>query len=93
MAQQILTANRLHDGAVVYLAADNDWTRNIDSGFATVPENTGALMYAAEKAVADQIVIAPYLIDVEVEENSIRPLRLREKIRAQGPTIFSPTAV
>ena len=90
MTQQILTANRLHDGAVVYLAADQGWTRNIESGLPSDPENTEALIQAAEKAVEAQIIIAPYLIDVEIDDKSIRPLRFREKIRAKGPTILSP---
>lgn len=92
MTQQVLTANRLHDGAVVYLAANHDWTRNIESGLASDSENTEALMQAAERAVDEQIIIAPYLIDVEIEDHRISPLRFREKIRAKGPTILSPTA-
>jgi hypothetical protein len=92
MAHQILTANRLHDGAVVYLAKDNDWTRNIESGLSAEPEGTENLLAAGEKAVQAQIIIAPYLIDVEITGSSVRPLRFREQIRAKGPTIFAPAA-
>jgi sulfite reductase (NADPH) hemoprotein beta-component len=92
MTHQIVTANRLHDGAVVYLAKNNDWTRNIESGLASKPTNTGALMETAERAVQDQFIIAPYLVDVEVIGNSVRPLRFREQIRAKGPSIFAPAA-
>jgi hypothetical protein len=92
MTYQIVTANRLHDGAVVYLGEDNDWTRNIESGLASEPAGVETLMQAAERAVQDQSIVAPYLVDVEFVGNAVRPLRFREQIRAKGPTIFSPAA-
>lgn len=92
MTHQIVTANRLHDGAVVYLAKDHDWTRNIASGFPAEAGETENLMVAAVQAVQAQIIMAPYLIDVEIGANAIHPLRFREQIRAKGPTIFSAPA-
>ncbi len=92
MTDRMVTANRLHDGAVVYLAADNDWTRNVESGFVSDSDGTEKLMQVAEQAVQHQIIVAPYLIEVEVVANSIRPVRFREQIRAKGPTIFAPAA-
>ena len=45
------------------------------------------LFRSANKAVADQIVVAPYLFEVSVEEGQVRPLSARETIRAKGPTV------
>ncbi len=92
MTHRMVTANRLHDGAVVYLAADKDWTRNVESGLLAESDDTDKLLARADQAVQDQIVVAPYLIDVEVVANSIRPVRFREQIRAKGPSIFAPAA-
>lgn len=92
MIHRMVTANRLHDGAVVYLAADKDWTRNVESGLVADPSAPEKLLAIAELAVQDQIIVAPYLIEVEVVANSIHPIRFREQIRAKGPSIFAPTA-
>ena len=92
MSHRMVTANRLHDGAVVYLAADKDWTRNVESGLVADSNDTEQLLAVAEQATQDQIVVAPYLIEVEVVGNSIRPIRFREQIRAKGPSIFAPAA-
>jgi hypothetical protein len=40
----------------------------------------------AEKAVADRIVVAPYLIDVKIEGDHVTPTRYREVLRALGPS-------
>ncbi len=92
MTHHIVTANRLHDGAVVYLAADKDWSRNVESGLVADSRDPEKLLAIAELAVQDQIIVAPYLIEVEVVANSIHPIRFREQIRAKGPSILAPTA-
>jgi len=89
MSKQLVTANRLHDGAVVYLTINGGWTTNVESGFVSNKKHKDELMVMAKEAVDAQLIIAPYLIDVEVVANSIRPRRFRESIRAKGPTIFS----
>lgn len=83
---KVLTANRLADGRVVYLG-DGVWTSTIDEArlIATPDEAAGAEAEGA-RAVADRMVVEPYLIDVETETGGILPARLRERIRAEGPT-------
>ena len=90
MSQQIITANHLRDGLVVFLNASGGWTteiaaaRIIGSG-----ELDAALAYARAQADA-QIVVEPYEIDVELHPDAGMPvpLRLRERIRAaKGPTV------
>jgi Protein of unknown function (DUF2849) len=87
MTQQVVTANRLGDGRVVYLADGYQWVEEV--GRARVAENEEAgkaLVAVAEKAVADRIVVAPYLIDVKAEGDRITPTRYREVLRALGPS-------
>lgn len=95
MALQVITANRLVDGAAVYLSPEGGWIQNI--ALAAVAESEAeatALAAAGERAVADQVVVAPYLIEVERSAEGIRPKRYRERLRATGPSIpFGSAAV
>jgi hypothetical protein len=88
MTIQIVTANRLDDGEVVYLADDGAWSERIAGGrVAEGKEDGAALLAAAETAVAERKVVAPYLIDVVVEDGSPRAVRFKERIRASGPPV------
>jgi hypothetical protein len=87
MAHQVLTANRLGDGAVVFLDAGGHWTERIAEADVAEKAEAEALAKRGE-ATADE-VIAPYLIDVDLAPGAggPTPLRYRERIRAFGPSI------
>jgi len=85
MAQMII-ANRLHDGAVVFLTAREDWVRSIKDGLILEAEQERWLA-TAKTHEASCRVIDPILIDVVVGENGPRPTSIREQIRAFGPTV------
>lgn len=88
MSQQAVTANRLHDGQVVYLAPNSGWSdRLADAATADDPEAAASLLAKAERDVARRIVVGPYLFDVAVEAGTVTPLGQREAIRAKGPSI------
>ena len=88
MALQILTANRLTDGIAVWYDVDGRWNESIArSKIAGSKEEVESLEAAGKKAFAENFVLDVNLIDVEVDNGFIRPLRLRERIRAEGPTI------
>ena len=82
---QVLTANRLSDGEVVYLAADGAWVGDIAGAqvLGNIPEGEAALAKGAEAERERQIVHA-YLFDITPER---RPVKMREVIRAAGPTV------
>lgn len=85
---QAVTANRLGDGAVVFLTEDSRWSPRVkDSGVAEDAATAAAILAIANKAASDQIVVAPYLFEVSVEGGVVRPLSARETIRAAGPTV------
>ncbi len=87
MTSQVVTANRLRDGLVVYLADAGNWIEEIGRGaVANDDEAAKALLAAGERAVADRIVVAPYLIDVKIEGGRVTPTRYREVLRALGPS-------
>ena len=88
MTIQIATANRLSDGAVVYATPTGGWSEIIQDGhIATDEEAAQALLETGARAVRDQIVIGPYLIDMITADGAVRPRRVREAIRASGPSI------
>jgi len=85
---QVITANRLVEGDVVYLTGDGQWSERLsDACLADDEQKTDALMETAEQAVAAEKIVEPYTIDVIAEEGSVRACRFREQIRASGPTI------
>jgi len=86
MTHQIVTANRLADGRVVYLTQDAHWSARVADSRPANGAAAALLMTAAEISVANRIVIDPYLIDVTLEAGLPRPVLHRERIRATGPT-------
>jgi sulfite reductase (NADPH) hemoprotein beta-component len=85
---QIVTANRLIDGAVVYLTEGSGWSQSIGEGrLAEDKEKAKDLLAGAERAVEQRQVISPYLIEVTADGVAIRPVRYKELIRATGPSV------
>ncbi len=85
---QIATANRLSDGAVVYLTPTGGWSEFIEDGKIVADDEAAEdLLETAGASVRGQIVIGPYLIDMIAEQGTLRPRRVREAIRATGPSI------
>lgn len=88
MSAKVLTANRLSDGIAVWLAASGSWVEDIDDALvARHDEAVQGLEASGRIAIADNRVVDVNLIDVEEVGIHIRPLRLRERIRAYGPSI------
>ncbi len=85
---KILTANRLTDGIAVWLAPDHSWAETIDAAkVARDKAGEENLERAGEIAAQKNQVVDVNLIDIEIVDGRIHPLRLRERIRAAGPTI------
>jgi hypothetical protein len=88
MALQILTANRLTDGISVWYDVDGQWNESIARAeIARTKQDEERLAAIGKQAFAANLVLDVNLIDVEETNGFIRPLRLRERIRAEGPTI------
>ncbi|MCB1446497.1 MAG: DUF2849 domain-containing protein [Rhizobiaceae bacterium] len=84
----VLTANRLTDGIAVWYDRDSKWNEWIGRSIvANTKEEAERLEAVGKKSYADNEVLDVNLVEVEEIEGQIRPLRLRERIRAEGPTI------
>jgi hypothetical protein len=88
MTLKVVTANRLGDGAVVYLAAAGAWSAWLeDAAAAETPDGEAALLSHAEQAVETRLVVGPYAMAVTRDRGRLRPTSQREVIRARGPSV------
>ncbi len=91
---QVVIANRLSDGLVVFLAAApgaprGDWKLRLDEASVAAEDARAEELLALGLASARerQEVIDPYLIEVEQTASGLRPTKYREVIRCFGPTV------
>jgi hypothetical protein len=85
---QVITANRLADGAVVFVGQRQMWVERLAE--ATVfsdQESSAAALLSAQKDEQANLVIDVYAVDVAARSGGLAPVKLREAIRAQGPTV------
>jgi hypothetical protein len=86
----VVTANRLVDGIVVYLASDGGWTEEIGRArLAETEDETKALEAEAAKDVALRKVVAVYPMEVTLHDGIVDPLSVRERIRAAHRTTLT----
>jgi hypothetical protein len=82
----VITANSLKDGLVVFQTASG-WTLDVDKAeILETKEAVEAALARAMKDAAENRVVEPYAIEAARDGAHIVPTRLREKIRAAGPT-------
>ena len=84
---EIITANRLGDGLVVFLDRQFGWVEAFAS--AAVFADPAAMAEALEAAKASEArneVVEPYGVALAERNGHLTPKALREAIRANGPT-------
>ncbi len=79
---QAVTANSVSDGAPIYLTAAQQWSLKIADA-ALAADVSELLRWAQADALN---AIGAYAIEVVRAEGVVRPVGLREEIRAFGPT-------
>lgn len=85
---QMIIANRLTDGRVVFMDDAGDWVNEIADGLLLVSrQDADEQLSAAQQAVEENRVVDPYLIDVSADAGRRRPVLVRERIRAFGPSV------
>lgn len=89
-ALSVITANRLEDGAVVFLDFEGAWNTDFTvASIASSPDEVRALEDRGAHDAKRNLVVEPYLVDVREVEGRLVPLRQRERVRAQGPSILA----
>jgi len=83
---QIVTANDLLDGDVVYLTGDGSWMRR-PAGAAIARTVVQAQMLLSRAAAQSNRVVDPYLAAVSISPRGQPvPVHFREQFRARGPS-------
>jgi hypothetical protein len=83
----IITANRLADGVVVFQNADGGWDDDFNGAAVhDAKEATAAALTRARLDEAANLVVDAYAVEVEARNGHYAPKALREAIRATGPT-------
>jgi hypothetical protein len=84
---QVLTANRLVVGEVVYWNEAQGWVSRLEEAQVLADSEADAVLARADESVQKREVVAPYLFDVRLEKGIAVPVKVREAIRAAGPTV------
>ncbi|MEQ8293592.1 MAG: DUF2849 domain-containing protein [Roseovarius sp.] len=84
---KVVTANALIEGDVVYLAADDSWTRELAQAELLEDEAVAdeRLLFASAQT---ETVVGVYLADATPGENGPEPTHFREDFRRTGPSNY-----
>lgn len=85
---QVITASDLLRGDVVYLTADDRWSRQLSRAEMISDEAHAQLRLLDAERQQDSIVGA-YLADVSVDPSGPLALHFREEFRATGPSNYA----
>lgn len=83
---EILTGNELLSGATVYLDRNGRWVEDLQAARVFLPEEAEARDAAMVATKATMRIISLETESVALQDGRIVPARLREQIRAEGPT-------
>jgi len=93
-SEYVVTANEVLSGDTVFRNLHDDWVRGIDSAAVLKCEDSGFVALGeARKDEHANIVMGAYLVEVSRESGAIRPVHIRERIRALGPTVRADLAL
>ncbi|MFW8592678.1 DUF2849 domain-containing protein [Cribrihabitans neustonicus] len=84
---KVVTANDLLEGDVIYLKADNSWTRDMSEAELITDEADAQLRLLEAEQQALKIVGA-YLADAKAGPNGPEPTHFREEFRRTGPSNY-----
>jgi len=88
---QVMTAQRLSDGLVVFWR-DGQWVEHIREATPLDPEAVEGPMAEGRADVAANLVVDLHTIEVDVRDGRPVPKRRRERLRALGPTVRADLA-
>ena len=88
---QMLTANRLRDGEVVWWKSGTWVAALADAEVFDDPKAADAALERAAAFVRNNVVVNPYLFDVRFAGLAPQPVKEREIIRAAGPSVRTDT--
>lgn len=85
---KVVTANALLEGDVVYLTADDRWSRN-HTDAELIEDEAHAQMRLLHGASQRNVVVGAYLADAKAGPNGPEPTHFREAFRTRGPSNYA----
>lgn len=86
MSMEILTGNELMSGATVYLDRAGNWVEELQQARVFLEEEAEAKEAALAATKKTLRVVSLEVETVTLRDGVIHPDRIRERIRAEGPT-------
>ncbi|MCX7890519.1 MAG: DUF2849 domain-containing protein [Rhodobacteraceae bacterium] len=84
---KVITANALLEGDVVYLTADDRWSRR-PSEAELIEDEAHAELRLLQAQRQAHLVVGAYLADAKAGPNGPEPVHFREVFRARGPSNY-----
>ena len=85
---KVVTANRLREGDVVYLTADDLWTQK-HSEAELIEDEAHAQLRLLHATAQKLYVVGPYLADAKLGPDGPEPTHFREAFRTRGPSNYN----
>ena len=85
---KVVTANALLEGDVVYLTADDRWSRHLHEA-ELIEDEAHAQIRLLDAEMRSGEVVGPYLADARASDAGPRPVHFREDFRATGPSNYA----
>lgn len=85
---KVVTANALIEGDVVYLTADDRWTR-MHGEAELIDDEAHAQLRLLHAAAQKNVVVGAYLADARAGSNGPEPIHFREAFRTRGPSNYA----
>ena len=85
---KVVTANALIEGDVVYLTADDRWTRH-HAEAELIEDEAHAQLRLLKAGHQRNIVVGAYLADARRGPNGPEPIHFREAFRTRGPSNYA----
>lgn len=84
---KVVTANRLREGDVVYLTADDRWSPHHHEA-ELIADEAQANLRLHFAAAQKLLVVGAYLADAKPGPNGPEPVHFREEFRTRGPSNY-----
>ena len=85
---KVVTANRLREGDVVYLTANNLWSPHHHEA-ELIEDEAHAQLRLLHAAGQKLVVVGAYLADAKAGANGPEPVHFREAFRTRGPSHYA----
>ncbi|UTW55953.1 DUF2849 domain-containing protein [Kordiimonas sp. SCSIO 12610] len=84
---QLIIANRLDDGRVVFMTPDGNWTADVArAAVADTPEGVEELEAKASISEKNNLVVDPQAVPAE-DQNGAFPAHMKQAMQAKGPSV------